>query len=640
MNTHHELKVELTVRAPFISAGGADGVRGLNKLFIRGSDGKIAVNGSHIKGKLREAIKELIEKHAISESFGIIDLFGPEKKNTTKTLPDAQGSDASNNYRKKGRLRFSDFIVISTSMQAECQANQKRLTKVRINSTTGTSKEQCLQMVENIFDSGTPVTLSGTISFFAETEEANSTAETLVTGLKWITALGGSKGSGFGRLERVTASVSTSETVSVPALHAEQREFDIHLEFLDDLLIGGIKKASYFVESETVIPGGAIKGSLARFLNRLCGTMPDWMAIDMLNSAVSTQFPLLAEHFSRIRCAHAFPVSIESGHRPVAIPFSAVTVKKDKEVYDVALLDRASLDTHSRITSFQINWKSGDETRREFGWVMPEIINKTRTAIHEKFKRAEDESLYTFQYLTPFQPREAGHGECLKKIKWITNIRLPELDSEKQKQLADEFFDAINQGWQYLGKRDARFCFSAHEPEPHSFHERFEEEALERYDGQAIVVLQTDALMFDGKTLAESERAYPDLRRSYMNFWHEVTEGSCVMKRFFARQKFAGGYQAKYDYQLHDHYYPYILTEAGSVFVLDIKELEKADNILKRLRLSGLPLPSDITNLIPDDTEAWRKCPFVPENGYGEIKINMAWHRMQKLPIQPETTRS
>lgn len=640
MNTHHELKVELTVRAPFISAGGADGVRGLNKLFIRGSDGKIAVNGSHIKGKLREAIKELIEKHAISESFGIIDLFGPEKKNTTKTLPDAQGSDASNNHRKKGRLRFSDFIVISPSMQAECQANQKRLTKVRINSTTGTSKEQCLQMVENIFDSGTPVTLSGTISFFAETEEANSTAETLVTGLKWITALGGSKGSGFGRLERVTASVSTSETVSAPALHAEQREFDIHLEFLDDLLIGGIKKASYFVESETVIPGGAIKGSLARFLNRLCGTMPDWMAIDMLNSAVSTQFPLLAEHFSRIRCAHAFPVSIESGHRPVAIPFSAVTVKKDKEVYDVALLDRASLDTHSRIPSFQINWKSGDETRREFGWVMPEIINKTRTAIHEKFKRAEDESLYTFQYLTPFQPREAGHGECLKKIKWITTIRLPELDSEKQKQLADEFFDAINQGWQYLGKRDARFCFSAHEPEPHSFHERFEEEALERYDGQAIVVLQTDALMFDGKTLAESERAYPDLRRSYMNFWHEVTEGSCVMKRFFARQKFAGGYQAKYDYQLHDHYYPYILTEAGSVFVLDIKELEKADNILKRLRLSGLPLPSDITNLIPDDTEAWRKCPFVPENGYGEIKINMAWHRMQKLPIQPETTRS
>ncbi|NTV47058.1 MAG: hypothetical protein HGB11_11175 [Chlorobiales bacterium] len=641
MNSHYELSVELTVRAPFISGGGGDGVRGLNKLFVRRSDGSIALNGSHIKGKLREALQELVAKNAFQEEFDVIKWFGTEK--STDDYETNQGTQVD--YRVKSLLRFSDFIIISPSSQADCSANQKRLTKVRIDSTTGTSKEQALQIVENLFDSGTPVTLQGNISFFSETSEANSTVKTLSTGLKWITALGGSKGSGFGRLERVKTALTTRESFTVPTDFGEHQEINIHLEFFDDLLIGGIKKATYFVESENVIPGGAIKGSLARFLNRICGTTPDWMAIDKSNSAVFERFNLLAENFSKIRCSHAFPVAIDRTHRPVTIPFSAVTFKGDKEIYDVALQHKASLDRHSRIPSFQINWKSFDAAHRLFGWTFPEITNKTRTAIHAPSKRAKDKSLYTFQYLTPFQPRERGQEGCRKKIKWISTITMPTLDSaESQQELAMQFFEAIHQGWQYLGKRDARFSLSVHEPEPNSFHELFEEESPEQYGGQAIVVLQTDALMFDGKRLAESQGAYPDLREAYRQFWYEVTEGSCEMIRFFARQKFAGGYQAKNSFQLNDHYYPFVLTEAGSVFVLNIRDSEKAEDDLQKFKLSGLPLPSDITELIkkriPDGIEAWRACPFVPENGYGEIKINMAWHRMKKLPIQPEPTRS
>ncbi len=637
MNIHHELSVELTVCAPFISGGGADGVRGLNKLFVRRSDGQIAINGSHIKGKLREALKELKKYNAVAESTDMLKLFGPED-----STDEIINNRSLHDHRRKGQLRFSDFIITSPSRPADCSANLKRLTKVRIDTTTGTSKKQALQIVENLFDSGTPVTLQGDISFFAETGEANSTAETLSTGLKWIRALGGSKGSGFGRLERVKTALTTRESVTAATDFGEHQKFNIHFEFFDDLLIGGIKKATYFVESENVIPGGAIKGSLARFLNRLCGTTPDWTPIDKSNSTLSAQFPLLAEHFSKIRFSHAFPVAIDRTHRPATIPFSAVTVKGNEEIYDVALQQEPSLDSHSHIPSFQINWKSFDAAHSLFGWTFPEITNKTRTAIHGPSKRAKDKSLYTFQYLTPFQPGERGPGGCRKKIKWISTITMPTLDSAKsQQELAKQFFEAIDQGWQYLGKRDARFSLSVHEPEPNSFHELFEEESPEKYGGQAIIVLQTDALMFDGMSLAENQKAFPDLREAYRQFWYEVTEGSCDMIRFFARQKFAGGYQAKNSFQLHEHYYPYILTEAGSVFVLNIKNSAKAEHKLNQFSQSGLPLPSDIMEpikkRIPDGTEAWQVCPFVPENGYGEIKINMAWHRMKKLPIQPET---
>jgi len=638
MNTLHELQVELTIRAPFISGGSGDGTRGLNKLFIRRSDGRIAVNGSHIKGKLREALKELQKPLGIPKDK-IIELFGPEK--STDKSSDEQNQEARIDYRTKSRLRFSDFIITSPSMQVDCSANQKRLTKVRINSITGTSKEQALQIIENIFDSGTPLTLLGTISFFSELDKAASTAETLSKGLKWITALGGSKGIGFGRFERVSTSFRNSEPISPQSYSNHHQKFNIHFEFLDDLLIGGIKKATYFVESETVIPGGAIKGSLSRFMNRLCGATPDWTAIDKHNNAVYNQFPLLAEHFSRIRCSHAFPIEFDRTHRPVTIPFSAVTIKTDKDIYDIALLDQESFIRQTEHPSFQINWKNFDKAYRLFGWTLPEIINKTRTAIHEKSKRAQDESLYTFQYLTPFQSRESGQKECRKKIKWITNITMPTLESaDHQQQLAKEFMAAINQGWQYLGKRDATFNFSVHEPELEAFHEYFEELSPETCEGQAIVVLQTDTLMFDGKALAENAVHFPDLQAAYKQFWDEVTESSCEMIRFFARQKFAGGYQAKNSFQLHEHYYPFVLTEAGSVFVLHIDKPEKAMSVLQKLRKNGLLLPSDITKWFSPDKEQWQQCPFVPENGYGEIRINLKWHWLRNMNNQPEKPRS
>ncbi|WP_287372222.1 RAMP superfamily CRISPR-associated protein [Prosthecochloris sp.] len=637
MNTLHELQAELTVRTPFISGGGGDGTRGLNKLFIRRSDGRIGVNGSHIKGKLREALKELSEPLGISKDK-TIELFGPEE--STDKSSDEQNQGARVDYRTKGLLHFSDFIITSPSIQADCSPNQKRLTKVRIDNTTGTSKEQALQIVENLFDSGTPVTLLGTISFFSETDKSSSIAEKLSTGLKWITALGGSKGSGFGRLERVSTTLYSSVPVSKQTYSCHHQECSIHFEFLDDLLIGGIKKATYFVESETVIPGGAIKGSLARFLNRLCGTVPDSAAIDKYNKAVFARFPLLAEHFSRIRFSHAFPVEFDRTRRPVAIPFSAVTVKGDKDIYDVALLDQESFIRQPGHPSFQVNWKSFEEAYRLFGWTLPEIINKTRTAIHEKSKRAQNESLFTFQYLTPFQPGKTGSATCRKKIKWIADMRLPDCEPQVQGKLAEEFFNAIQQGWMSLGKRDARFNFSIYEPEIKAFHEHFEELSTETCDGQAIVVLQTDTLMFDGKTLAENATHFPDLHAVYKQFWDEVTDGSCEMIRFFARQKYAGGYQAKNNFQLHEHYYPFVLTEAGSVFVLDIDEPEKAGRILQNFRQNGLPLPSGITKLILPDKEQWQQCPFVPENGYGEIRINLEWHWSRDLNNQPETTRS
>jgi len=641
MKALYELEVELIARAPLLSGGGGDGVRGLNKLFVRRSDGKIALNGSHIKGKLREAVKELSRPLSISDE-NMIELFGTEEStdNTSKETRDKADQKPTVDYRKKSALRFSDFIITNptarTAGSPNQNLNQTRLTKVRIDSTTGTSKEQALQMVENLFDSGTEVTVQGRISFIADEAQVASTAETLTKGLRWITALGSSKGSGFGRLERVKTRLVKNEALSLTLPADSSREFCLHFKFEDDLLIGGIKKATYFTESQNTIPGGVIKGSLSRFLNRLCGTLQDWTAINTANTAVAGKYPLLANNFTAIRCSHAFPTAADNEHRPVTIPFSAVKLKGESGVHDVALLDDQAFIECPRKPDFQINWKSFGDAHQLFGWRFPEITNKTRTAIHAKSKRAKDEHLYTFQYLTPFETGESAQQGCRKKIKWISTLTLPELDSaEEQQALARELLDAIAQGWRCLGKRDARFNLSIHTPPASAHHEYFAPHEPERESNLAVVVLQTDALLFDGRRLAEHEGAYPNIEEAYRQYWSETTGGSCKLVRFFARQKFAGGFQAKNNFKLYDHYYPFVLTEAGSVFVLEMIDPEKANDELQSLSLNGLPLPSDIMGWIrkhsTDDAEAWRKCPFVPENGYGEIRLNLAWHWLKQL---------
>lgn len=628
MKALYEIEVVLTARAPLLSGGGGDGVRGLNKLFVRRSDGGIALNSSHIKGKLKEAVCELGPHLALSKE-NIIELFGAEESDDERA--DNQKRKTEIDYRSKSALRFSDFIITNPTARTAGSLNRNRLTKVRIDSTTGTSKEQALQMVENLFDVGKEVTLQGRISFFADEEQAALTAGMLTKGLRWITALGSSKGSGFGRLERVKTRLVKNEALGLTPPPDSGRKFCLHFEFEDDLLIGGIKKATYFTESQNTIPGGAIKGSLSRFLNRLCGNPQDWTAIDASNTAVAESYRHLAQHFSAIRCSHAFPVAIDAEHRPVTIPFSAVKLKREVCVHDVALLDDQAFIEHPGKPAFQINWKSSGDAQRLFGWRFPEIANKTRTAIHPTAKRAKDEHLYTFQYLTPYEPGEGAQQGCRKKIKWISTITFPKLDSvEEQQELTRDFLGAIAEGWQYLGKRDARFNLSINKPPASAHHEYFAPHSPKDGSNLAVVALQTDALLFDGKRLAETQGAYPNLEEAYQQYWGEATGGSCRLVRFFARQKFAGGFQAKNNFMLYDHYYPFVLTEAGSVFVLELIDPEKANPELQRFSREGLPLPTEVSGQLPDD-KPWYKCPFVPQNGYGEIRLNLAWHWLKQL---------
>lgn len=621
MNQQYELTVRLTVKGSLISSGGGDATRGLNRVFSLNAEEQPVLRGSHIKGKLKEAMREL--STALPDKYDLNVLFGKEQD---KEDPDPR-------HPQRASVKVSDFILAENPERSPIGRN----TRVSIDRRTGASREQHLQMQEKRFDSGSSTTWTGTISFFSPDENAaQELRNRFEIGLKWITAFGGMKGTGYGRLEQVTTTLNSHNSSCSFSFDGEGLVFPLCFEFIDDLLIGGQKKPkSNFVESEKIIPGSALKGSFARFLNQICGVTPDTQSIAQSNSVVAREFPLLAEFFSRLRFLHAFPALPGRTERPVVLPYSAVQVESlegDSPFGDVALLDGPVLDKKNRAPRFLIDWKESDESeklRESFGWGTPEIINKTRTAIKEITRTAEEEKLYTFQYLTPYQvPAHDDPDGEKQRLRWISRIMLPKMDQTEQQPLLQELNRAICLGWRHMGKRDARFELvdlgkDASDP---PFVSR---KSTLSQGGLAILMLQTDTLMFDAKALAEKKSGV-DLHTVYKEYWNKITEGSCELQRFFARQHMSGGYLAKKIYPLYsDCYYPYVLTEAGSVFVLKILNKAVGERKLSDFVENGLPLPPQIIALLPDGAphwEYWKNCPYVPENGYGEIIINLDWH--------------
>jgi hypothetical protein len=87
------------------------------------------------------------------------------------------------------------------------------------------------------------------------------------------------------------------------------------------------------------------------------------------------------------------------------------------------------------------------------------------------------------------------------------------------------------------------------------------------------------------------------------------------LRTVFARQCLAGGYHASRRRPYPD-YYPFVLTEAGAVFRLAIKGEDTRRKLAEALRF-GLPVPR-----LGGNVATWRTCPYMPENGYGEIVLH------------------
>ncbi len=587
------IKITLEIEGPFLCSATSPSVWGVDSVFDRDYKGEFYIDRSHIKGKLREATKELGEMN-YSE---IEQWFGKE----------GSDSDYSQNI---GRLDFSDFKCLN---RESVEIPETEINRIKIDSIRGVVEETALVALENAFSQGKVYKWEGEICFYENGRtKAEEIAEKIKIALRWITAFGSEKVIGFGRLINEKTEPSFAD---IPVNFTNQVSTDswisLYIEALEPLLILETQKKTNYLESGEVIKGSMIKGALAEALNkRLNPDNSPAIPIDDNNAVVKETFPKLAAHYEKIRFTHAFPSL--SDKRPVVIPYSIV--ESGTEYHDIAFCNEP-VPINDHAPAFQIDYKG--EGPAGFSWATPQRFIKTRTAIESETRRAEDEKLFTYQYVCPTDKDN-------NRIKWISTISLECIKEEDRKELILELFLALS--WlDRIGKRRSRInvTYRIGKALP------AQEMGTPISDnGYALITLQSDSLMINPDDLLSNNQTGEKLEELYKLYLDKISNNLFTLERFFAYQKLIGGHFTK----RHQHkkpYYPFYLTGAGSVFVLKVTDNKNSEveKYLDGWLNHGLPFPEWALKKYKDTNRPlWQTCPFIPENGFGEIAINLKWH--------------
>jgi hypothetical protein len=591
------LPVTLHLVGPIISAGSSLGGWGLDKVCYRDWRQKHALPGSHVRGKLHQAMRILAERKLVDDADRYF-WFG------------RQSADAhSGSYAPhRGMLKVTDFVYEHDDKYTDNSTETRK--RIRIEPERLTVDHGALISYEAPFASGGVFAWKGYVEFFTGPEQRETYLMQIKRAFHLIAALGAEKTSGCGRLSKV--SFDAPQIMPLPARPTLSGDvpplgIDLALSLQEPLLVGGIRRKDNIFESEIIIPGSVLKGSLAAGLNRIAGTPDADTPINASNERVKALFPFLSAHFTELRFLHALP-SQDKHSRKETVPLSMAC-------YDDLCEDVAFKDSDAEIwakqsvpVSFKVDWK-GTPAQLPARYNLPEIEfhSVTCTAIDEELLRADEGRLYSFRMIKPAE-----------NLFWLSRIQFPQdLSSEAKQALLSELLQVNALALRYIGKRQS--CVAVSEAVP--FYKE-SEPCGQTNTSHFAVTLQTPALMVNPEVMAKDAGAIFDdhvyLQTQYEAFWNKHFGTNAVLKRFFASQELRGGYLGMRFHQ--SAYRPFYLTSAGSTFVFELKNSEVWTR-LNALCRTGLPVPEWAVS--SDDRPFWLRCPFVPQNGYGEIRVRL-----------------
>ena len=348
-------------------------------------------------------------------------------------------------------------------------------------------------------------------------------------------------------------------------------------------------------ESDDCIPGAAVRGAIGELLAR------------------GLAFRELTANLSKVRVTHAFPAT-DQGARPQKLPQSLVSY--NGQISDVALLNAPPTNLTAP-PAFPIDWKHGDWklAAQLVGWPDIQRELRVRTAITGEQRRAADNELFAQRLVVP--------GER----KWIASVDLSRIDDAAQRTTTARQLAAIfAAGLPGIGKTKAFASITVTNQQPPA------PTVSARPDGKFIVCLQTPALLLQPVT-ASANRSPDSLKDAYAAAWSSLCKGSLTLINFFQSNTLAGGDYLYHAFQAGQQYRPYLLTDAGSVFVFEAVDKAAATDCLERWLRFGLPLPPACREFyVPggvNDIDLWKHCPYLPENGYGEIGVNLSVHQQR-----------
>ncbi|MCB1935149.1 MAG: hypothetical protein KDF59_04325 [Nitrosomonas sp.] len=592
--TRYQFEVSITFIAPIISQSSGALRFGMDAALLRDRKNTPAIPGTLIQGNLRHYWQELF-----GESFGLGE----------RNLDDSP---------KRGHLNFSEYWTYSTgSMHSDLQY------RIKIDDETGRTEQGALQTIESRFPAGEPVTFKGYIfGWFDNVETANDFRIKISKGLHYMPAAGSFKGIGFGRVKEVKISCQKAKTGLLIEDYNENLDqiglmiepdrafcFSRHLvgnntrfneeDIKEDINRDKTGLDNNFV-SEDFIPGGAIKGAIATLLRKLSKQH------ELGHKLNNPDFPLLSNYLDKMVFTHAQPAKKNTYKRGHALPQSIVKAKDS--FFDIAYKDKPGL-INGEAPSFSTDWKPKDwaaAIKEETNLNLPAYLEDSRnlilhTAIDPKTGASKDHDLFSIEAVNP------------EDHQWLANITLPdeEITAQEKKSLLLELKRIFSMELHWLGKTEASAKVGMTKPFTTPY-----EHPLTKDSMQVTITLLSAACLLPIGIEVPPTNGGNDLLKAYQESWNELSKDSLKLIRFYADQQLIGGNYLHKRYGNGKPYNPRILTKAGGVFVFDINDFNKAKTFVEKWQKYGLPQLNGFS-------ENWHENPYIAENGYGEIAVNL-----------------
>lgn len=601
----HAFAVRLTLRSPFLFRSIDASLHGFDEAQMKDHTGAPVLPADQIKGVIRDGISRMRELYPDNPDLKALEtIFGDKSAAAT----DTDQGDVPN----RGRIILSDLVGQSSALEPA----QDPAYRVAIDTDTGAARTGALQVIEQVVAPHQDVTFEGRLTFFGTAGDAASLKKVVPSALRMIGAIGAMKSAGFGAIVvseakgavspdlRLTESspCALPQAVSLP----ESGYLGYGVTFDRPVLCNAVRVADNAFVGDNVLPGSVFKAALAQIL---------------LRAGIDPEKSDLGQVLSKIRISHAYPTPREEGTRTddlVYLPSSLISAEVGQEgairlkIRDALHLQASAtgsqaplIDGKAPLYPLDWKWQAFDEAARVTGLRTAAdvpVSARTRTAV--KNDQADAHLLFTSLARTDRWPRGA-------KVQWTLAVDLGGL-GETERPLAGQLVALLQQGLDGIGKTDARATFTRLDDVRPPVSAPFNGEA-----GTYALVLRSPALMLDLHGLQTEDG---DWRMSpfeaYQAYFGRILAGA-KLENFFASQKLAGGYLG------HRHriygsrgYYPFLLTQPGSVFRLSGVDANALDALLRK----GLPLP-EFEGVAPDQI-TWKTCPFVPENGYGDFIAN------------------
>lgn len=598
---HFEANVTLGLTGPFLTKSSAPGAYGLDSVCARNAAGKFFLPWTLVKGRIREAWTELYS------------LFG------SPIMPDpavylgrgpSEGGNRSNPAaaapqfeRFNTRLFGTDFILtLGADAEKELYSRDLSQTRIAQDPHRHAAQEDMLQVIESPFVAGETYQFTGVISYDAPSPAAaDEIKRALCKSLRWTGAFGSLTTVGFGSLNGGLGWHFVLDPAP-PLRDPNPAGAVMWVRFTttEPLCVTESRSGENLFVAGSTIPGAVFKGALAAQMQRRNGF--DGAVVTAIEGTSA-----LRCNFDRIRFAHAHAHKADTAVRPAVIPLSLVRAS-DGQTFDAArplppkVLEMA--------LAFQPDWKDGDwsAVSAAFGCPSPKKELRVRNAMDSDTRRSKTGSLFAYEMIVP------------RELAWDCRITFPkDLTAAEIEAIRAELCQILANGLAGVGKTKATLKAEVlRAPIPLC------REVPLAAAGPFVVTLQTPALLVPPVALRSRDPRL--LKLAYAEIFSELSGHSLTLKDFFAQQSLLGGLYLTKRFRAPGALAPYALTNAGSVFIFDAADAETATAKLTAWLRDGLPLPAWSKTAFErggHDGHHWSNNPFVPENGYGEIAVNL-----------------